>query len=138
MIGSMTGAAALGMAAPLEEDCLRPHISTYLTTVLLPGAKNKETLKNKRNHSELEALAAILDAALSGEAARCADVAMQRFKALEMLLDGASWDLAEEVELKNTQKGLTTDAEKEAAMRSLAAKQRLHKAGATSSWGGYP
>jgi len=142
MIGSMTGAAALGMTAPLEEDCLRPGISTYLTTVtvLIPGAKNKEALKNKRNHAELEALAAILDAALSGEAARCADVAMQRFKALEMLLDGASWDLAEGVELKNTQRGLTSDAEKEAAMRALAAKQRrLEKAGGShSSWGGYP
>mmetsp|Transcript_4393 Transcript_4393/g.9500 ORF Transcript_4393/g.9500 Transcript_4393/m.9500 type:complete len:418 (-) Transcript_4393:1114-2367(-) len=139
MIGSMTGAAALGMTAPLDEDTLRPHISTYLTTVLLPGAKNKEALKNKRNHSELEALAAILDAALSGEVARCADVAMQRFKALEWVLDGSSWELAEEVELKNTQKGLTTDQEKEAAMRALAAKQRLQKAsGAGSSWGGYP
>eukprot|EP00971_Amphidinium_carterae_P115578 2289172-Amphidinium_carterae.3 len=72
----------------------RPIVTSYLSTILLPSTE--VTLRNSR---ELLTLARCADSLIRGEVARCLDVLLQRFQAIETSQIESSWSNARHLEL---------------------------------------
>ena len=82
-----------------EPDLLAaPSMPTaYLTTALLPQSRDKI---NQGAQREMRTLAEIMGLLMEGDLMHLADVAMQRFRAMEVALaDGSGWGLARHMEV---------------------------------------
>ena len=100
---------------------LSPRVVRYLTTVVQVSAAHGVSVRNER---ELRTLAEALDALLTGDITRAADIVMMRFKAVELATTSQDWSSAKFLELiPQTQVSSFTDMEKEAI-----AKQKLRDA----------
>ena len=75
----------------VPEDELAPVVRAYLTSVLLPSTQGK---MNPRSQDELRALGEIVDSILLGDAVRAAEIALQRFKAVETCHTDGGWHQA--------------------------------------------
>eukprot|EP00971_Amphidinium_carterae_P202089 4009656-Amphidinium_carterae.1 len=60
----------------------------------------------------------MLDALVAGEVAKVRDIAALRFKALELVISGVSWDVVAHLDVSASGSGLLTEREKELAIRS--------------------
>ena len=96
---------------------LEPIAQVYLTNVLLPSRPPGMNLCNER---ELRTLAEVLDHILRGDLLRAANIAIQRFKAVEAASSSeGSWEIAQRLELiPPTAISTTSVAEREAAMKA--------------------
>eukprot|EP00971_Amphidinium_carterae_P348763 6490663-Amphidinium_carterae.2 len=119
------------------EDELSPVAQMYMTNVVLP---NRPPGLNLRNEREMRTLALILDHIIRGQLLQAADVAMQRFKAVEMASGpNATWEFAQRLELiPQTAIATTSFLEREAAMKAELRERKLTRMNLTWSKGNQP
>lgn len=105
-----------------------PKFLAYLDTVLNQrGGKGGIGLRTSR---ELRTIAEGLDALLSGDQVRAADLLVQRFKALEASIIDGNWSVARHMELiPDSTRGLTGTTERMAATRLELQRVKLQEAG---------
>ena len=107
---------ALGDA---ESPELQPLATRYLTTVLQQAKGSSLGVRSER---ELRTMSEALDCLTKGEVARCGDILMQRFRAVEAAAVGpGGWNVARHMELIPTQtvSSSTTQASRMALREEL-------------------
>jgi hypothetical protein len=90
------------------EAGLAPVVTSYLTSFLSPTLGQDLSL---RNSGELRTLAAAMGMLLKGDTVAGLEVLVQRFKAIELVAGGESWDSARHLELAPTGKVSTISEE---------------------------
>jgi len=101
----------------------QPVVMKYLITVL---ATTKAGGVSMRNERELRTISESLDALLAGNLARCGDVLLQRFKAIEASINDATWAVARHCELiPEAEASITTFAEREHAAKLELRERKL-------------
>ena len=83
--------------ADKEEESLPPVARGYLSQILL--TRIPEGVAGVRNVRELRTLAAIIDGICQNDAMRSLDIAVQRFKSIEMYMGQGSWEQGNLLEL---------------------------------------
>jgi len=102
---------------------LKALVTRYLTQALVPSAGSKLSLRNSR---ELRTLAEAMDALLQGDLARCGDLLIQRFKAMESAMADSDWSLAKHLELiPESEVAVTSYGEREHASKLELRERKL-------------
>ena len=84
---------------------------------------------NQHTASETQTLAELIDSLMEGDVDRCGDVAVQRYKALEMSLADNSWEIARELEVvEHHTPYLASEEERHRGSRRRLQDVRLHNA----------
>ena len=86
-----------GTAENPQEESLPPVARGYLTQILL--TRFPEAAAGLRNVRELRTLAAIIDGICQNDSMRSLDVAVQRFKSIELFMSQGSWEQGNLLEL---------------------------------------
>ena len=82
--------------AEVRSGSLNPIVTAYLTSVLQPAMGQQLA---GRNRQELRTLAEAVDAILSGNIPRAADILISRFSAVEMAASAKHWNVARHLEI---------------------------------------
>ena len=100
-------------------------VTSYLTTVMLPGLGDKVNLRNTR---ELRTVSEAIDMMRVGNFAGASDLLMQRFKAIEMSCTDGSWSVAQHLELiPESNIGITSRAERSDAATVEKSERKLRR-----------
>ena len=86
-----------GTAQDTEDETLPPVARGYLTQILL--TRFPEATAGLRNVRELRTLAAIIDGICQNDSMRSLDIAVQRFKSIELFMGQGSWEQGNLLEL---------------------------------------
>ena len=102
------------------------RMMSFYHTVICKPAHPQMTAHTSR---EMETLAELVDCLLEGDLDRCGDVALQRYKALEMSLSDGSWEIARELEVVDRQAPyLASEEERHRGSRRRLQEVRLNNA----------
>ena len=106
-------------------------VEAYLTSVVLPSAQGKMTL---RNQQELKLLSKCIDHLLEGDFTRALDTMILRFQAVEMAHQDGHWEVAKHLvpipdaavscTPSSVRNGLLRDERREVRSRALARSSR--------------
>ena len=118
---------AFGVGESANELAVSPVMLKYFRQVLLTSNLTKSMQK------ESLTLCTALDLILEGRILRSMDVLVQRLKAIEMVSRGASWDLAERIEIIKERSSLFSQAEASSALAE-AKRERSVSWGMQSQW----
>ena len=124
-LAALQGGSALDaqdVASALQN---RRMMSFYHTVVCRPAHPTMRPHTSR----EMQTLAELIDSLLEGDIDRCGDIALQRYKALEMSLTDNSWEIAQELEVVDREAPhLATEEERHRASRRKLAEVRLNNA----------
>ena len=110
---------AYGLGETAQERTVAPVMLKYFRQVLVGSNLTRSMQK------ESLTLCTAIDCLLEGQVLRGMDVLMQRLKAIEMVSKGASWELAERVEVIKEKASLFSKAEASAALAESKREHRL-------------
>jgi hypothetical protein len=123
--------AALQGASASDADLLTTATMNKRVMCFYHTLVCRPTHPTMRPHTqrEMETLAELIDALVTGDLDRCGDIAMQRYKALEMSLADGSWEIAQELEVVDrAEPCLATEEERFRGSRRRMAEVRLNNA----------
>ena len=94
-LAALQGASASDADLLMTTATMNKRVMCFYHTVVC-----RPTHPSMRPHRqrEMETLAELIDALLTGDLDRCGDIAMQRYKALEMSLADGSWEIVQDLE----------------------------------------